>query len=252
MEAIQYKLSSFEGPLDLLLFLISKNKLSIWEISLGDLVDQYMEHIEAMRENDLDVASEFLEMAARLVYIKTVSLLPKHEQNEEVEKELKGQLLEYQLCREMAAKLQAMGTGFGRIVREPMKAEENKEYGCIHLPELLVSAYLNAVGRGFRRVPPPAALFQPLVTQREVSVSSRVIHILRRLRKQPTMRYFSIYDGIFNRSELVATFMAVLELVRAGRVTLSGERDREMLMTLNTSRRREDAEEQEERQREGE
>lgn len=238
MEAIQYKLSAFEGPLELLLHLINKNKLNIWEISLGDLVDQYMEQIEAMRREDLDVASEFLEMAARLVYIKTVSLLPKHEQNEEVEKELKGQLLEYQLCREMAAKLQVMSSGFNRYVRQPMKAEEDKEYGCIHLPELLISAYLNAVGRGFRRVPPPVTVFQPLVVQKEVSVSSRVIHILRRLRKQPTMKYFSLYDGIFNRSELVSTFMAVLELVKAGRIMLTGERDKEMLMTLNTSRKR--------------
>ena len=77
MERLSYKLPDFEGPLDLLLYLISKNKLNILEIRISDLLDQYMEQIEEMRREDMEVASEFLEMAARLVHIKSVSLLPK-------------------------------------------------------------------------------------------------------------------------------------------------------------------------------
>ena len=94
MEAISYKLSEFEGPLDLLLHLISKNKLNIYDIEISVLLAQYMEHIDKMKEKNMDVASEFLEMAARLVYIKTVSLLPKHEESEELKKELSGELIE--------------------------------------------------------------------------------------------------------------------------------------------------------------
>ena len=81
MEKLSYKLETFEGPLDLLLYLITKNKLDICDIQISELLDQYMEQINAMQEADMDIASEFLEMAARLVYMKTVSLLPKHEED---------------------------------------------------------------------------------------------------------------------------------------------------------------------------
>ena len=82
MEQLSYKLPDFEGPLDLLLHLIAKNKLQISEVRISSLLDQYLEQIEQMQAADLDVASEFLEMASRLVYIKTVYLLPKHEEAE--------------------------------------------------------------------------------------------------------------------------------------------------------------------------
>ena len=80
MEALQYKLPVFEGPLDLLLALISKNKIDIYDIQISELLDQYMEQINRMQENQMDVASEFLTMASRLVYIKSVMLLPKYEE----------------------------------------------------------------------------------------------------------------------------------------------------------------------------
>ena len=96
MEKLSYKLEKFEGPLDLLLTLITKNKLNIFDIQISELCDQYMEQINRMKDLDMDVASEFLEMAARLVYIKTVSLLPKHEEADALKQELTGQLLEYQ------------------------------------------------------------------------------------------------------------------------------------------------------------
>ena len=107
MEAqLQYKFDVFEGPLDLLLSLISKNKIDIYDIQISELLDQYMEQIAQMRENRMDIASEFLTMASRLVYIKSVMLLPKYEEEaEELKKELTGQLLEYAVCREIAAKL---------------------------------------------------------------------------------------------------------------------------------------------------
>ena len=87
MEKLSYKLETFEGPLDLLLYLITKNKLDICDIQISELLDQYMEQINAMQEADMDVSSEFLEMAARLVYMKTVSLLPKHEEMEALRQE---------------------------------------------------------------------------------------------------------------------------------------------------------------------
>ena len=85
MEKLSYKLEVFEGPMDLLLHLISKHKLNIYDIPVAELLEQYLAHTDAMREADMDVQSEFLEMASRLLYIKTVSLLPKHD---EIEKKL--------------------------------------------------------------------------------------------------------------------------------------------------------------------
>ena len=94
MEAISYKLDVFEGPMDLLLHLISKHKLNIYDIPIIELVTQYVDYVKRMQEEDMYVASEFLEMAARLVYMKTVSLLPVYEEAEELKKELTGGLLE--------------------------------------------------------------------------------------------------------------------------------------------------------------
>ena len=122
MEKISYKLPSFEGPLDLLLYLISKNKLNIYDIQISTLLDQYMEHIKAMQEQDMDVASEFLEMAARLVQIKTATLLPKHQEAEELKEDLTGQLLEYQECKRVA-QMMAQEMHFDIFTREPLELE---------------------------------------------------------------------------------------------------------------------------------
>ena len=105
MESLSYKTAGFEGPLDLLLVLISKNKMNICDIQISELLEQYLQQINLLRENNMDIASEFLEMAARLVYIKSAMLLPRYDEHDDPRAELSGELLEYQMCKEMAAKL---------------------------------------------------------------------------------------------------------------------------------------------------
>ena len=105
MEQINYKLEVFEGPMDLLLHLISKHKLNINDIPIVELVNQYLDYVRQMKNADFDVAGDFLEMAARLIYIKTVSLLPRQEEAERLKKELTGELIEYRDCKIMAEKL---------------------------------------------------------------------------------------------------------------------------------------------------
>ena len=91
MEKLSFKTAEFEGPLDLMLFLIQKHKLDIYDISISALLEQYLEYIRSLQDADLEVASEFLEMASRLVYIKTVSLLPRHEEESvQLKAELQG------------------------------------------------------------------------------------------------------------------------------------------------------------------
>ena len=93
-QTLSYKIENFEGPLDLLLQLIARNKLNIYDIKLSVLIDQYLEQMELFRQNDMDISSEFLEMASRLIYMKTVSLLPRHDEIEKLTQELTGELLE--------------------------------------------------------------------------------------------------------------------------------------------------------------
>lgn len=221
METICYKLETFEGPLDLLLHLIAKNKLDIRDIPITELVDQYLHHIAVLQEQNMEVASEFLEMAARLVYLKTVSLLPESEEAEELRQELSGQLLEYQECRRIAGLLQDQFSQ-DSFTRKPLQLETDPTYHGHHSPKELLAAYLGAVGRGRRRIPPSPEEFSGIVRRRIVSVSSRIIFVLRRLRGAGAGRYVDFFRG-GARSEWIATFLALLELVRGKRVRMTGE-----------------------------
>lgn len=220
---LSYKLDTFEGPLDLLLQLIARNKLNIYDIQLTVLFEQYMAQIEAMREQDLEIASEFLEMAARLVYMKTVSLLPKHDEIVRLKEELTGELLEYQVCQQMAQKLSTMTGGFDSFVRLPQEPELDKTYELVHSPDTIYLSYLAAVGRGQRKLPPPVTPFTKIVAKKIVAVSTRIVFVLRKLVKGGTSRLSSLYSTATNRSELVATFLAVLELCKANRVEISDD-----------------------------
>ena len=156
---LNFKLDVFEGPLDLLLHLISKHKLNINDIEISKLLEQYLDVIAEMKMADLEVASEFLEMAARLVYIKTVSLLPRHEEAENLKKELTGQLLEYQACKAAAARLALQNNGYNIFVRQPEKLPIDKTYMRVHLSDELLFAYLDVIGKAKRKLPPPASAF---------------------------------------------------------------------------------------------
>lgn len=221
MEKLNYKLESFEGPLDLLLVLIRKNKMDIREIRITDLVDQFVEQVGVMRERNMEVSSEFLEMAARLVYIKTVSLLPKPEEAEQLSRELTGELLEYQECRRIA-QLFGGRFSFDSFVREPEKLTFDSSYRGRVSPQTLLGAYRAAVGRGKRLLPPKPEAFSGIVAHRFVSVASRIIHVLRGLHAKGRTRYSDLYRGCRGRSELVATFLAVLELVKGKRIRING------------------------------
>ena len=221
MERPSFTLDGFEGPLDLLLHLISKHKLNILDIPISQLLDQYLEYLEGARAQDLDIASEFLEMAARLVYLKTLSLLPRWEEEAQLKTELTGQLLEYQALKAVAALLAAQNRGHTIFVRGPQLVEVDKTYQCRHLPKELARAYVSATGRGKRRLPPPVESFQPLVSRPVVSVESRMEYLTAALSRP--QRISQLFLKSRNRSELVATFLALLEMVKDKRVEVSGE-----------------------------
>lgn len=224
MDKLQYKLENFEGPLDLLLTLVAKNKIDIYDIPIAELLEQYMEQIDLMREADLDVASEFLEMAARLVYIKTASLLPRQEDEEDPRMELTGLLLEYQQCKAAAEKLREMAA-FNTVTRPAEELPADFIYKRIHDPRELGQALRAAWGKGKSLMPPKPESFSALVSARIVSVASQTVYVLRVLWKRGSIAYRALFAGKSERSARVAVFLALLELVKNRRVRVDGEGD---------------------------
>ena len=222
-ETLSYKLDVFEGQLDLLLNLIAKNKLNIYDIPIAELLEQYMAQIHEMQAADMDVASEFLEMAARLVHIKSVSLLPKKEEEAALKQELTGQLLEYQQCKEAAMRLRERFSLDG-IVRAQADIPADLTYKRHHKPQELLSAYLSMLGK---KKPPepqkPEDTISKLITRRVVSVASQIVFVLRSLWKKRHVSLKELFRGKNDPSERVAAFLAVLELVKDKRLRVDGE-----------------------------
>lgn len=223
MEKLSFTVDEFEGPLDLILQLIARHQMDIHDIEISSLLEQYLACIRDMREQDLDVASEFLEMASRLVYIKTVSLLPRQEDGEDPRRELVGQLLEYQACKQAAALLGLRNQGFDSFVRVAEEVEHDPTYAGRLPAGALAAAYRDAMGKGRRRLPPSASEFSPLVTVKIITVASRILHILRALYRRPQMGLEPLLESSHSRSELVATFLAVLELLKGGRIRMEDD-----------------------------
>lgn len=223
-EKLQYKLEAFEGPLDLLLFLIQKHKLNICDINISELLEQYTESIKDINNfEDMDGAAEFLEMAARLVYIKTAMLLPRYDdEGEKLRQELQGELIEYQACKNVAAYLRTRFCGNSVFSRDPMPIEADNTYMRTHQPEEILKAYLSALGRKQRKLPPPVEAFSGVVHKKLISVPSRAIILLKRLYRRTKLKWNDIFAGS-ERSESVAMFLAVLELVKNGRISVSDD-----------------------------
>ena len=159
-------------------------------------------------------------MAAHLVEMKSYLLLPRSTEGERMKQELTGQLIEYDQCRRMASALRAAAEATPTFVRQPMQLERDETYALNHLPQVLADCWESLMGRVPVRRMPTQAVFEPLVTAPQVSVSSRVVYILRRLIAGGAARMSQLFARSQSRSTNVATFLALLELVRGGRVTL--------------------------------
>ena len=233
MENITYKLEVFEGPMDLLLHLISKHKLNINDIPIAELVDQYLDYVKQMEEEDFEIAGDFLEMAARLIYIKTVSLLPRHEEAETLKKELTGELIEYRDCKLMAQKLSENTEGFNRYVREAQGGWVNYDYERFHEGEELLNAYINVAGKAQRKLPPPIDEFKVIVAKRFVNVASKVRTVMRKLWSGKKVKFLTLFEGAQSKSDLVATFLAVLELTKTKKISVEGDMKNPSVQIIN-------------------
>lgn len=223
MEKLSFKLNTFEGPLDLLLHLISKNKVNIYDIPIAVILEQYMEYLNNMKEMDLEVTADFLTMASQLILIKTRMLLPKHEEEEEEDPRdiLVRMLLEYKRFKEAATRLSKMSGPLNSVfVKDCDELEPDLEYKGTHNSSELYDAYLLAVRRIKRRLPPPVSSFKGIVGRTIVSVSEKAIFVLRRLFRKGSVPFDNLFTGAKSRSEIVATFLAVLELAKNNRLSV--------------------------------
>ena len=222
-EALTFKIEDFEGPLDMLLYLVGKNKMNLYDINLMTLIDQYTEAIRTMQQDRMEIASEFIDMAAHLVQMKSALLLPRSPEAERMKAELTGRLIEYSACKEVAAQLGGHARDITTFVREPMPLVGTAEYTRPHDPYKLVQAWFGLMGRSTRKRKPTQERFEPLVTAPFVSVASRVSHMLRGLLKGSLHKMGQLFSPEDSRSTNVATFLALLELIRAGRVQVADD-----------------------------
>ena len=224
------EMQDFEGPLDLILFLLGKNKMEIQDISISQILDQYLAWLEARQRLDLEVASEFITMASHLMYIKTRMLLSIEDEEAQSEMDALIQSLEerrrnenYVRIKTLAARLGPMGE-FGRsiVTRNPEPMKRGKIYEYDQDKGDLILAMAEIRSRAERTLPPPRTAFENIVQHEPYPVESKAREILQRLKDHGITRFRLLFKGNRSRSEVVATFLAVLELCRACVIRLAG------------------------------
>ncbi len=223
-------MEDFNGPLDLILHLLSKNKMEIKDIQISLILDQYLAWIDQRKELDLEVASEFVTMAAHLVYIKTRMLLSIRDEEGLSEMEQLIASLEEHQRHENFSRIKAVvpqlsdryGIGRDYLTKGPELAPMQKSCRYVHKKEDLVRAMAAVLERADHRLPPPASVFEGIVGREPYPVADKAGEILQRLLNFGVTRFRALFRGNRSRSEIVATFLAVLELCRARRLLLAG------------------------------
>jgi len=227
MSEITYHLEVFDGPLDLLLHLISKNKLNIYDIPIVEILEQYNEALEKMQERNLAVTCEFVAMSAHLLYIKSKMLLPKYDDiddEEDPRARLVEMLLEYQRIKEVSETLNSKAEkGLDMYTKQPEMIEPDKTYKYEHDRMDLRTAILSMLERAESKVPPKITNFAGIVGREVYSVGKKVSYILKRLLTSPKTTFMELFDSVRSRSEVVATFLAVLELCKTNKIDISKE-----------------------------
>jgi segregation and condensation protein A len=214
------RLDSFEGPLDLLLYLIQREEMDIYDIPIARITEQFLRQIEMMEKLDLQPAGEFLVMAATLMRIKARMLLPSQRPGEEKEEdprqELVQRLLEYKKFKEAARKLEERETDRSKYYTRPLDAtfvEEMKSHGDevtfeVSMAELMKA--LSAVLGRFDEVITHEVQLEP------VALEDKIEMLRGRLRERGRLAWSELFDGVRSRIEVIVTFIAILELAKGG------------------------------------
>lgn len=228
MEQITFKAHEFEGPLDLLLFLIKANKVNIYDIPIVEISEQYMKYVSEMKEMNLDETSEFLVMASELLYIKSKMLLPveKNEDGEIIDPrtELVEKLLEYQKYKELSEFLKGR-EDIGRFSfvkpREKVKGirYSNDDLDVSVLD--LVNAFHDVIDRIERKLPPPKTSFIGILAREEVNLKDRIDIIKKFLLENKKTEFDELFiKTCTTRPQIIVTFLGVLELIKLSKIAV--------------------------------
>ena len=215
------KLEIFEGPLDLLLYLIKRDEIDIYDISIERITRQYLEYLQAFKELQIDIAGEFIVMAANLIYLKSRSLLPLDQQPPEEDAEeddprwdLIRQLIEYKKFKEAAAQLQDREFEHEKIFTRDGGASASD--GPLPLHEVGIFQLIHAFQEVIKRVEARENLGE--IFAERFSVSDKIEKILQRVGEGRPLRFSELFGQIASRVEIVVTFLALLELIRLNQV----------------------------------
>ena len=226
--------ADFDGPLDVILLLLSKNKIEIQSVSITSITEQYLAYLEEMKRLDMEIASEFIAMASHLMLIKTKMLLSAAEREEAMsEMELLIHSLEERQRAEALEQIHKAATfleprnefGCNCFVKQPEPYQVDTTYRYQHDPEDLLRAFSDIAERSERRMPPPVSNFQGIVGTEPYPVTKKAKQLLKRLVMRGVEKFKSLFRGSRSRSEIVATFLAILELCRLRSIELDGDGD---------------------------
>jgi|LSQX01.1.fsa_nt_gb segregation and condensation protein A len=223
---LSFKLEVFEGPLDLLLYLIDKNKVNIYDIPIASITEQYFEYLELMEQTDLDVSSDFVVIAANLIYIKSKMLLPKHNDKEELEEdprdELVEKLLEYKRYKEIAKVLSDNENSNYYVYYKTQSDTINNFTKIVDNQNMTIDILMNSLFSIIDRKDEDKTIsrepFEEIIKKERITIRSRIRKLLGLLKKDKKMSFYSIFKGMSSRPEIVANFLAVLELTRLNRI----------------------------------
>lgn len=239
VQAPQEVMEDFEGPLDLILFLLGKNKIAIEDLQISLLCFQFTAWIEARRQLDMEVASEFIAMASHLVYLKSRNLVMSGEEDEEID--LLKKALEDRQAQEERQKMEIIRDYLGEraenyrllITKPPEPTERGTGYDHTHTVDILLEAISRLGERTERRRPPPVAVFSPIVGREPYPVKDMMETIKNCLKKQGKIPLDKLFLLAENRSAVVAAFLAVLEMCRNREIDLAEEGDEWIIRKSN-------------------
>ncbi len=237
MDTLNLKVQHYEGPLDLLLALITKNKIDIFDIPIAEIADQYMEYIDGMRALNMEITSDFIRMAAELMLIKSKMLLPVKAEEEDPRKELVDSLLEYKRAKELAAFLKLQSeTYYDRFTKQP--DEGDGIYTREHAVTLLTEAFERIKLRKAEKPQGSVELFEKLEKERYYTVNEKIVFIIRFMfrkeREGEQAEFAQLFEACHSRNEIIAIFLALLELVKAGRIDVKKQGGYLFLMLSKT------------------
>ncbi len=228
MSDVNLKIEQYEGPLDLLLALITKHKIDIFDIPIADIAEQYNAYLDSMQKLDMELAGDFLVMAAELMLIKSRMLLPQKEGAEDPRKPLVDALLEHQRAKLAAGFLKERSELYYDRFPKPAEEQTDTAYHREHAVSLLSEAFARIAERlALEKLQKEEVkLFRDLKEERYYTVEEKLDRLYATLKRFPRISFDSLFSEVHSRGEIVAIFLSVLEAVRFGQVDVAhGEGD---------------------------